>query len=225
MRHSRFLLLLVIAVVAAGCGSGVTGTAQLATILSSYLDPTGDAAAASGTVYDVLQVVTQRVDNSPFGTYDTLRTQVTFSGAPTLPAAGSFPSAAAELAFRLYFDTDQSLGTGTWQNGLCGNTSGGVDYIVDGTTAADAPPSTTTGRQVNGNYQVIDTLNAVSGEATVSVSGNVLTVNVPLTAIGGDDGQTNMSVRVGNGTDATTDCGPHTGGAVITREGAAKDRR
>jgi len=230
MRYGFFLLLLVIALAATACGTtGAVTTAQLAAILSSYLDPTGDAAAqtTSGTAYDVTKVVSRRLDNSPFGSYDTLRTEITFDGAtpPVLPAAGTFPSLGTELAFRVYFDTDQSLATGTWQNGMCGNTSGGTEYIVDGTTAADAPPSGTTGRQANGNYQVVDSTGAAVGEATVSVSGNVLTVDTALSVIGGDDGQTNMSVRVGNGADPTTDCGPHTAGAIITREGAARDRR
>lgn len=227
MRHSVLLVLLVAALVTAACStSGVVGTSQLAAILSSYLDPTGDAAAqtTAGTAYDVVKVVSQRIDSSPFGSYDTLRTEITFDGAtpPGLPAPGSFPAAAGELAFRVYFDTDQDVATGGWTNGMCGNV-GGVEFMVDGTTAADAFGSSTTGRQANGNYQVVDSAGTVVGEATVSAVGNVLTVNAPLAALS-DDGQTYMSVRVGNGTDPTTDCGPHTAGAIITREGA-KDKR
>lgn len=226
MRHGPVLLMLVVALITTACTTGgVVGTSQLAAVLSSYLDPTGDAAATGGTVYDVVKVVSQRIDNSPFGSYDTLRTEITFAAAtpPVLPAAGTFPSAAGELAFRVYLDTDQDGTTGSWQNGFCGNLTGGVDFIVDGTTAANAPPSTTTGRQANGNYQVVDTTNAVVGEASVSVAGNVLTVTTPLSVIA-DDGQTHMSVRVGNGTDPDTDCGPHTAGAIITREGDKESR-
>ena len=223
MRHSRYLLLLllVIAVVAAGCGGGVLGSAQLAAIVSSYFDPTGGNPATTGTAYDILKVVSQRIDNSPFGSYDTLRTEITFNTAPTLPPAGTYPDAGNELAFRVYFDTNQDPTTGFQTNGMCGTL--GIEFWVDGTILGEGGPS----RQTNGNYQVISDATGFpsSGEATVSTSGNVLAVNVPLTALGGDDGQTNMSVRIGNGVDNALDCGPHTGGAVVTRNGPVVDKR
>jgi hypothetical protein len=71
----------------------------------------------------------------------------------------------------------------------------------------------------NGNYAVTDTNLFPTGEATVSLSGAVLTITVPLSAMGNDDGQTHLYTFAGNlngGILNTTDCAPDPTGAVVT---------
>jgi hypothetical protein len=220
MRFRHVVLVLALAVLVAACGT--TGLAQLATITSSYADPIGDADLASaGTDYDVTKMVTRRIDNSPFGSYDTLQIEFTFNQAVVLPPAGSAPDGAGtQLVAYVAFDVDQdantggigvnciptggSTGTGTW---------GGIEFVI----AEDTPWP----RLANGNFQVLGSGLAFVGEASVAVSNNVLTVNVPLSTLSGDDGATHASSVFGNragGGLVQKDCAPNPSGSVVTRE-------
>lgn len=221
IRGSWFLLVMTLAV--AGCSTGVTGPAQLATVVATQTDASADATSSpAGTAYDITNVTTRRIDNPTFGSYDTLRTEITFDAAtpPVLPNAATFPTANTDLVFRVYFDTDQNAATGAWNNGFCGNPTGGSEFVVNATTAADTPVGlpASSGRLANGNYDVVDGTTK-TGEASVSVAGNVLSVTVPLSALGGDNGITHLSVRVGNAADVTTDCAPETAGFIVTSQG------
>lgn len=216
MRDGRLVLIIGMAVMSAACGT--LGIAQLATITSSFGDGVGDTAAgALPTVYDITKVVSRRTDNAPFGSYDTIQVELTFNQLVALPAPGSSPGASgAELAFDLGFNTDLNTSTGTSLN--CGSLGSwnGVDFAVVG---EGAPFGTRLG---NGNYVITNAALTPTGEASVSVSGNVLTINVPLSALGGDDGQTHLYVFAGNrngGILNVTDCAPDPTGAVVTSPG------
>lgn len=216
MKYRDIALLAAVALVAAACG--VTGLAQLPTILSSYADPVGDTAAgAPPTVYDITKIVTRRIDNSPFGSYDTLQIEVTFNQPVVLQPAGSATGDAAgtQLLPEIAIDTDQDVTTGiSYGCGTVGFSMPGGDYFLFSWEGV--------GRLANGNYNIH--LGAagrpVTGEATPSVSGHVLTFNIPLSALGNDDGATRVGVFAGNwnsGSLKETDCGPNGGGMVITR--------
>ncbi len=196
---------------------GTVGVAQLPTVTSQHFDGAGDAIGPA-TVRDVLRIVTRRVDNLPYGSYDALEVEIVFTAAVTLPPPGSGPDAGgAQIAFNLGFDTDQNPATGLLMScGSLGSTPG-LDYVVIG-QGFGAPGD----RLPNGNYNVINNSWTVTGQATVSVSGSTLTVTTPLSALGGDDGATYTMVYTGNwngGSLNTNDCAPNPAGGVITRTG------
>jgi hypothetical protein len=215
VRYGRLALLVAVALAATSCSA--LGTGQLATIINSFSDGIGDTAAgAPPTVYDISQVVTRRIDNAPHGSYDTLRVEITFFQPVLLSPPGSSGDAAGtQLQFGLIFNTDQNNATGgTWGCDVLGVYSG-VEYFVDSTFVS--------GRLINGNYAVRQNTGGfpLTGEATVSSFGTVLTVNVPLSALGNDDGATFMGVWAGNrngGTPRTTDCAPTPSSYIVTRE-------
>lgn len=220
MRFGRLGLVLAVTLITAACST--TGTAQLPTITSSFADPVADtAAAAPPTVYDITSVVTRRVDNTPFGSYDALQIEVTFNQPVVLQPAGSASgdAAGAQLTPEVPIDTDQNPSTGTnYGCGTLGFSMPGGDFWILSWEGA--------GRLANGNYPVHDVRTAfpgpVVGEATPSVSGNVLTLTVALSVLGNDDGQTRVGVFAGNengGGIDVTDCAPNGGGMVITRDG------
>lgn len=211
----RYLTRLAAAALAvAACGT--LTTTQLATITSAFADGTGDTAAgAPSVVYDIAQVVSRRMDTPPYGAYDTLQVEITFAQPVVLsPPGGSGDAAGTQLLFGLVFNTDQNTGTGgTWGCDALGIYQG-VEYFVDSTFVS--------GRLPNGNYAVRQNVPTFpqTGEATVSPSGAVLTVTVPLAALGNDDGATGVGVWVGNrsgGTPHTTDCAPAPTSYVLTR--------
>ncbi|HEY6101970.1 MAG TPA: hypothetical protein VI007_01965 [bacterium] len=213
MRYTRVIPLLAVVLISTACGS--LGFGQLSTITSTVADGVGDtAAAAPPTVYDVTRVVSRRIDNPPFGSYDTIQVEVTFNQTVVLPPPGGSPGPfGAELAFDLGFNTDLSTGTGTTLG--CGSlgTWNGVDYVVLGQGGSPGA------RLGDGNYLITDAGLFPTGEASVSLSGAVLTVTVPLSAMGNDDGQTHLYTFAGNGNGGilnTTDCAPNPTGAVVT---------
>lgn len=222
MRLHSLWLVLVVSLIVAGCsGSGVVGVPQLNTVLNTHTDASGEAAAdtSAGTAYDIQSVEARRIDNTPFGSYDTLRTDIIFAAPPVLPPAGEFANDGTELVFRVYFDTDQDDATGGWWNGMCGDDQGGADFVVNASLASDVPGGTTlpapVARLASGNYEVVNDTGK-TGEASVTVVGNTLQVSVPLSALGNDNGVTNMSVRVGNASDVTSDCAPAAAGTIPT---------
>lgn len=224
MRTKRALIVLFLALLTTACGTvGLPGFSGLSTITSRYSDPTGDATASGGIAYDVREVVTNRIDSPSGGAYDTLQVVITFNQTVVLPPPGSSPNTAGtQLGNLIHIDADRNPATG-FGNSDCG--LDGIDFLVDGLGLPGQPA-----RLANGNYSVFTGVGffSLSGEATPSVSGNVLTVNIPLSALGGDDGETNLvelaAQRFG-GFDNLTDCAPGdpvagTGGAVVTRQPA-----
>lgn len=219
MRIGFLGLVLAVAVLVTACGT--TGFGQLTTIVSSYADPVGDAdLTTAGTDYDVTRMITRRIDNSPFGSYDTLQVEFTYNQSVVLPPAGSDPDAAGtQLAPYAGFDVDQNTGTGTTFacTPAAGSTGSGTWAGVDFFVAVDVGFP----RLTNGNFRVLDDSGTTVGEATVAAAGNVLTINVPLSAMGSDDGATHAFSVHGNragGIFRWTDCAPNPTGSVITRE-------
>lgn len=216
MIRSVFLLTASVLLFAA-CGT--LGIGQLPTIVGQHFDGAGDTIGPA-TVRDVLRIVTRRIDNPPYGNYDTLEAEIIFTAAVTLPPPGWGPDSGGwELAFNVAFDTDQNPATGgIMVCGALGNTPG-WDFVVYG-QGGGAPAD----RLANGNYNVINSAFGVTGQATVSVSGSTLTVTTPLSAMGGDDGMTSMMVFAGNrngGGLNTSDCAPNPAGGIITRTGVS----
>jgi len=216
MRYGRLGLVVVLAVLTGACGAA--GLAQLATILSGVGDPAADTApAAPPTVYDITQLVTRRLDNSPFGSYDTLQVEATFAQPVVLPPPGGTGDAAGtQMVPEVQIDVDQDPTTGGGYGcGSLGFSMPGGEFQVLSWEGA--------GRLANGNYAVHQGFGPVTGEATVTVSGNVLTFNIPLSALGNDDGATRVGLFVGNRNAGAsveeTDCAPNGGGMVITRNG------
>lgn len=80
-------------------------------------------------------------------------------------------------------------------------------------------------RLPNGNFVVQNAAGTAVGEAVVSVSGKVLTMNISLSTLGGDDGIAEVRGRFGNvlvvngfPLNAITDCAPNPLGSVVTRK-------
>jgi hypothetical protein len=215
MRYGRLVMLVAVAVAASACGS--LGTGQLATIISNFSDGIGDTAGgAPPTVYDITQVVTRRIDNAPHGSYDMLQVEIGFLQLVLLsPPGSSGDVAGTQLQFGLIFNTDQNNSTGgTWGCDALGIYSG-VEYFVDSTFIS--------GRLFDGSYAIRQNVSGfpLTGEASVSTAGTTLTVQVPLAALGNDDGATFMGVWAGNrngGTPNTTDCAPTPSSYIVTRE-------
>lgn len=221
----RASMILVVVLLAAACGStGIGGL--LATVTSSYADPTGDqSTTAGGTQYDVIRMITRRIDNAPAGSYDTLQVELTFAQAVLLPAGGSDPDVGGtQLAPYVAFDVDRNPATGFGVLNCAPSGGTGGSGTWTGTEFALAADTAASGfqRLANGNFRVVESTGLTTvGEATVSVSGTVLTINVPLSALGGDDGVTNAASTIGTrfgGTYTYTDCAPNPTGAVITSE-------
>jgi len=212
------IVVALVGLVVSAC-SGLVETS----VTSRFADGVGDTApAAPPTVYDVTRVVSTRTGSGATGQ---LAVEVTFNQGIALPPAGSGPdSLGIQLAFDIGFDTDQNSATGGSLNcGALGTTSG-MDFFVIG----DGQFAPLGNRLPNGNYRVVSATLVQTGEASIAVSSNVLTVTVPLSALGNDDGQTQLAVFAGNrngGTLNTTDCAPDPTGAVITRESPGIRRR
>lgn len=194
------------------CGAGMGPSPAPTPITSGYVDPTGDAFGTGlGTNWDITSVKTLRTGSG--SSYTTLRVDITFTAAPSIPAPGGAGGPSHVVGF-VEFDTDQDPSTGVPSNAVNFCPSGGpsgIEFYVN-----------LFARNANGTYDVVNaTTAAKSGEATPSVSGNTLTLTIPLSAMGNDDGATNMDTVLGNGAEPT-DCAPDGGGAVITRPQAAR---
>ncbi len=219
MRIRHVVLIFVALLVAAACGAA--GPAQLAAILSRFADPAGDTAGgAPPTVYDVLTMVTRRIDNSPFGSYDTLQVEVTFAQPVVLPPPGGTADAAGtQMVPELAIDTDEDPATGlSYGCGALGFSMPGGNFFLLSWEAPFFVPGAPH-RLPNGNFAIFDASLTQVGEASVAVSGNVLTFNIPLSALGGDDGATRAGIAAANfsgGGVNITDCAPNGGGMVIT---------
>jgi hypothetical protein len=167
---------------------------------ADLVDAVGDASAWIGTAYDVKGITTSLAS-----------TTLTVSGGVATPA---------QLAGFLCFDTNESTTSG-WPSPnslLCpscptpGVSAIGVDYFVD-----------LFSRDSSGNYSVYRavlpaTATLAGTTSSVSVAGNVLTLVISLTALGGDDGITGMNALLGNGW-GPTDCVPDSVAALVTGKG------
>jgi len=179
-------------------------------IEAELVDALGDGIVWVPGTYDVISIRTSR-------TSTTLTVTVTFDPVttPTIPAPGAACDTAGYYCSFIDFDADEDPSTGipSANSFYCpaGPLSAtGVDYFID-----------LFGRNAAGNYDIIETTGLTDvGDASPSVAGNVLTLTIPLTELGGDDGATDVSsleaIGLGGGFTGLTDCLPDEGGAVAT---------
>jgi len=173
-------------------------------ITAGLVDALGDAFGLA--TYDILSIRTSR-------TSTTLTIIITFDPAtpPSIPPAGSIVGP-GDLAGFITLDTDQDAATGipsanTFWCPTFPLSAIGVDLFID-----------LFFRNIAGNYNIIETTWFTDvGDATPSVAGNVLTLTIPLTELGGDDGITDMNSVQGDDV-GPTDCIPDEGAAVATGE-------
>lgn len=209
VRHGRLVMLVAAALAATSCGSPGTS--------STFTDGIGDTAGgAPPTVYDITRVVTRRIGNPPISSDDMLQVEIGFLQFVLLsPPGSSGDVAGTQLQFGLIFNTDQNTSTGgTWGCDVLGIYAG-VEYFVDSTFIS--------GRLFDGSYAIRQNVAGfpLTGQASVSTAGSTLIVQVPLAALGNDDGATSMGVWAGNrngGTPNTTDCAPTPSQYIMTRE-------
>jgi uncharacterized repeat protein (TIGR01451 family) len=172
---------------------------------ADLIDATGDSFSGTGTAYDVKGITTLLAAT-------TLTINIEFAAAPTLPLTSGVVATSAQLAGFLCLDTDEDSATG-WLSAnsyYCpcatpGVSAIGVEYFVD-LFSRDAT-----------GYPIRSTANPSTpvGRATPSLAGNVLTLTIPLTALGGDDGITGMNALLGNGI-VPSDCVPDSVAALVT---------
>lgn len=187
---------------------GVTASATVTIeppINAAIVDASGDAFGPAPK-YDVRRVSTSR-------TSDTLTLAVNLTTAPSIPAAGNTVGA-GDLAGFICFDSDEIKGTGIpsasyyFAPTLPVAQAIGVDYFVSLFYV-----------NVSGNYDIYETASFTDvGDATPAVAGTVLTLTIPLTELGGDDGKTDMNAVFGNGV-GPTDCAPDEVSALVTSKG------
>jgi hypothetical protein len=180
---------------------------------AGLIDPTGDAidimGAGTTVNYDITSIKTSRTSTA-------LILAITFDSTtpPAIPAPGTLV-ATGDLAGFITFDTDETVVTGipSANSFLCPSlppSASGVDFFIP-----------LFFRNVAGNYDVYETTSFTDvGDATPTLAGDVLTINVPLTALGGDDGITDMSSVQGDDV-GPTDCIPDEGAAVVTGESSS----
>lgn len=183
----------------------VTASATVAIgspINAAIVDASGDA-FGPGPPYDVTRISTSR-------TSDTLTITVDFTTAPSIPAAGNLVGV-GDLAGFICLDTDESFATGIPSASFffCPTLpvapAIGVDYFVSLFFV-----------NASGNYDVLETAGFTDvGDATPAIAGTTLTLTVPLTELGDDDGQTDMNAVFGDDV-APTDCAPDEVTAVVT---------
>lgn len=173
-------------------------------ISAELIDALADTFGAA--TYDIAGMKTSRSST-------TLTVTITFNPAtpPTLPAPGAVVGP-GDLAGFIGFDTDRSALTGipSANSFYCPTlppSAIGVDFFID-----------LFSRNAAGDYSVISAATlAPVGFATPNLVGNDLTLTVPLTDLGGDDGITDMNSVQGDDV-GPTDCVPDEGGAVATGE-------
>lgn len=171
-------------------------------ISAGLVDSPGDTFGAN--TYDIVSITTSRSST-------TLTVVITFDPLtpPSIPLPGS-TAGPGDLVGFIDFDIDEDDTTG----------------VVPATSLyCPCSPSSAIGselfvslfaRNASGNYDIIATATLANiGDAVPSLTGDVLTLTIPLTDLGGDDGITDMTAVVGANT-GPTDCLPDAGVAVVT---------
>jgi hypothetical protein len=190
----------------------ITGSATVTIkppLTAGLIDPTGDAVdiMSVGTMvnYDITSIKTSRSSTA-------LTLSITFDSTtpPTIPAPGAFVGP-GDLAGFITLDTDEDATTGlpSANSFFCPSSplsASGVDFFIF-----------LFFRNTAGNYDIYKTTPGFTdvGDATPTLAGNVLTISVPLSALGGDDGITYLSSVQGDDV-GPTDCIPDEGAAVVT---------
>ncbi len=183
----------------------ITGSATVTIkppINAALVDAAGDVFGL-GT-YDITGISTSR-------TSTTLTVTINLTASPTIPAPG-MAVGPGDLAGFVCFDTDEIVATGIPSANFyfcpCGPFAAqaiGSDYFVSLFFVNAA-----------GNYDIYKTPGFTDvGDAAYTLAGTVLTLTIPLTYLGGDDGITDMNAVLGDGV-GPTDCIPDEVTAVVT---------
>lgn len=213
----------------AGCsgGGGNTPSAPSATppppIVRNYTFAPGRASAPNGGIaWDIIGVkttLTGRLGGGFGNAYDTLQVDVTFAQdvSKALPAPGQpLDSSGNQVGVAIGFDSDNNLNTGNFADCRQNANFTSFEYLVD----VGVNPN----RLSDGNYSIIGPSGIPiysgspnpSSEAVASVSGNVISETIFLTAINVASGSAipkfGIFVAASNGKGATlTDCVPTDG--------------
>ncbi len=188
--------------------TAVTGSAIVTVVppkTAELVDAVGDAFGPA--TFDVVSISTARTS-----TQLTITVLFDSTTPPVLPAANAI-AGPGELAGFIDFDLDESRTTGA--------ASANATYCPCAPISAIGAELFVSLFQRNaaGNYDVISAATLADvGDAIPSVSGNALTLRIPLTDLGGDDGITNLSSVLGDFL-GPTDCMPDEGAAVTTSLG------
>jgi hypothetical protein len=178
--------------------------------VTTTIDPVGDAAASSGVPWDISKVQTTLVEGPFRNEYLKLLVAVTFAQdvSAALPGPGQpLRGNPNSLGVEVLLNIDGSDGTGTSVS-ACSNAqkSPGIDALVDAGGFE--------GRLSDGAYPIFTNTGIVHDEATVSVSGHIITYTVSLAAWGAPVTgiqRTKVSVIAFNGSGQNgveTDCAP-----------------
>ncbi|MGQ9478012.1 MAG: hypothetical protein ACUVRH_05950 [Candidatus Bipolaricaulia bacterium] len=172
-------------------------------LTAGLIDPLGDAFGPK--TYDIKSITTSR-------TSTTLTITLTFTTPTSIPSPGHLVGA-EDLAGFITLDTDEDPATGisSANSFYCPSlppSANGVDFFIS-----------LFFRNTAGNYDVYETTTFTDvGDATPTLVGKVLTLNIPLTALEGDDGRTYLNSVMGDDSNPT-DCIPDEGAAVVTAKG------
>ena len=217
---TRPFLALAVATLAAcsSASSGNNGSSGLAipphNIVSTMVDPAGDAATPGGVAWDITQVKTTLVEGPFRNEYVTLQVAVSFAQdvSTALPApGGQLALHPNNLGVEILLDIDGNASTGTTEY-ACSTTPNvpGVEAAVDAGGYH--------GRNTDGSYPILDMSGLRKDDAPVSVVGHTVTYSIDLAAWGAPSTgiqKTRVSVIAFNGYGAgggiATDCAPNSG--------------
>lgn len=185
--------------------TAITGSAVVTLVppaIAEIVDAVGDTFGPA--TFDVIGIATARTSTE-------LTITVVFDSTtpPILPAANTI-AGPGDLTGFIDFDIDESNATGS--------ASANATYCPCAPISAIGSDLFVSlfQRNVAGNYDVISATTLVDvGDAEPNVSGDVLTLTIPLADLGGDDGITSISSVLGDFL-GPTDCMPDEGAAVTT---------
>jgi hypothetical protein len=220
---SRVLsLLAAISLAACSGGSGTDNSSGLAipphNIVSTSVDPVGDAIAAAGVAWDITQVQTTLVEGPFRNEYLTLQVAVTFSQdvSAALPPPGQPLIGHPErLGVEILLNTDGSDATGLSEAACSASPSvTGIDAFVDSGAYG--------GRNLDGSFAILDTAGLKRDDAPVSVTGHTVTYSINLAAWGSPSTgiqKTKVLAIAFNGfgeSGIETDCAPNSGAISVS---------
>jgi hypothetical protein len=179
--------------------------------LGQYSDSSGDTFGSSTPALDILSLSAQ---------FDASQLQITVNfNLTVLPCENNFGvirPTEVSVNGSIDIDTDQDLATGIspYTDEGTGNVSGlGQDYYID---LCSYSANTQTVNVVSGPSP-----QQITGQASASYSGTTLSLAVPLSALGNDDGKVNLAMIAGTMSEST-DLAPNGGNLVSSAIGGGQ---